>query len=126
MNMLKQSNMQSENGSTFIGNLIVVAAIMLLGLVGMKVFSAYSEFYSVKSVLKSMNQEPLDTMGKHDIENAFDRRATTSYITTISGKDLKVDKQSGTTVVSVNYQVVKPIAANVSVLVDFAASNLDK
>lgn len=124
---LKQSQFkQYESGSTFLGNLFVFAAIMLLGLVGMKVFPAYSEFYSVKSLLRSMNQEPLTTMSPREIENAFDRRATSSYVTTISGKDLIIEKQAGATVVSVNYQVVKHIFSNISVLVDFKASNQEQ
>ncbi len=126
MNTFSSNSKQFETGSTFLGNLIVVAAIMLVGLVGMKIFPAYSEFYSVKNLLRSINQEPLSTMSKRDIQAAFDRRATSSYVTVITGKDLIIEKQANETRVSVNYQVAKPIVANISVLVDFKASNLDQ
>lgn len=117
---------KTQTGSTFLGNLIVIAAIVIFGLVGMKLFPAYSEFYSVKSVLKAMKSEPLDTMSKSDIKASFDRRASASYVTTVSGENLTIEKQGRQTVVSINYSVVKPIVANISVLAEFTASTLDE
>lgn len=117
---------KKQSGSSFWGTLIVVAAIGFFGLVGLKLFSSYSEFYSVKSALKAMKSEPLDTMSKNEIKASFDRRAIATYITTVTGQDLKIEKEGRETVVSVNYQVVKPIVANISVVADFAASTRDQ
>ena len=42
----------------------------------------------------------------------------------IGDEDLSIDKNSsGETVVSVQYQVTKPLAGNISVLLDFSASS---
>lgn len=117
--------LKKQNGSTFLGNLIVVAAICLFGLVGLKLFPSYSEFYSVKSVLKAMKSEPLDTMSKSEIKASFDRRAGATYVSTVTGEQLTIEKEGRETVVSINYQVVKPIVANISVVADFTASTRD-
>lgn len=116
----------TQHGSTFLGNLIVIAAIAIFGLIGMKLFPAYSEFSSVKSAIKAMKDEPLNTMSKHDIKASFDRRAVATYITTVTGDDLKIEKEGRETVVSVDYQVVKPVIANISVMAEFNASTRDQ
>lgn len=116
----------TQTGSTFLGNLIVIAAIAIFGLVGMKLFPAYSEFSSVKSAIKAMKDESLNTMSKQDIKASFDRRAVATYITTVTGNDLKIEKEGRDTVVSVSYQVVKPVIANISVMAEFNASTRDQ
>ena len=63
-------------------------------------------------------------MSKKEIMNSFDKRADTSYVSVIQSSDLTIDKNStGETVVSAQYQVVKPLFGNVSVLLDFATSS---
>ena len=74
-----------------------------------------------------MNKESLSSMSKKEIMDAFNRRASTSYITVVTGNDLSIDKAgSGETVVSVKYQVTKPLVGNVSMLLDFSASSSGK
>ncbi len=59
-------------------------------------------------------------MSNHEIMASFNRRADTGYVTVIKGSDLAIDKNSaGETVASVQYQVIKPLFGNVSVLIDF-------
>ena len=118
------NNSKQQRGATLIGMLFVSGAIVLLALIAMKVFPAYQEFYSVKTVISAMNKEPLSTMSKKEIMNSFDKRADTSYVSVIQSSDLTIDKNSaGETIVSAQYQVVKPLFGNVSVLLDFATSS---
>ena len=114
-----------QAGASFLSTLIILAAMILIGITAMRMFPAYSEFHSVKSLLKSMTQEPLNTMNRQEIMSAFDRRMTSTYVTTVSGKDLTIDKRAGDTVLSVNYQVIKPLFGNVSVVMDFSAASND-
>ena len=118
------NNSKQQRGATLIGMVFVSGAIVLLALIAMKVFPAYQEFYSVKTVISAMNKEPLSTMSKKEIMNSFDKRADTSYVSVIQSSDLTIDKNSaGETIVSAQYQVVKPLFGNVSVLLDFATSS---
>ncbi len=107
--------------------LIVGAMVAFVALIVMKMVPAYTEYFSVKQALKAMKQESLSTMSKKEISNSFDRRASTGYIEVVKGSDLIIEKTAGgDTVVSVEYQVVKPVIANVSVLIDFSASSESK
>jgi len=117
-------NIKRQNGATLIGMVIVSAAVIFFALIAMKMFPAYQEYFSVKTVLHAMKSEPLNTMSKREIMDSFNRRADVGYITVIKGSDLTIDKNSsGDTVVTAEYQVVKPLFGNVSVLIDFSTSS---
>lgn len=121
------NNRKTQGGATLLGMLIVGAMIVFVALIVMKMVPAYTEYFSVKQALQAMKQESLGTMSKKEIIDAFDRRASTGYIDVVKGSDLTIEKNAGgDTLVSVEYQVVKPIIGNVSVLIDFSASNNGK
>lgn len=118
----KNNNFKKQSGATLLGMLIVGAMIVFVALIVMKMAPAYTEFMSVKKVLMAMKQEPLSSMSNKEIKDSFDRRANIAYVETVKGSDLNIEKGAdGETVVTVDYQVVKPIMGNVSVLIDFSA-----
>lgn len=116
-------NIKKQSGMTLIGSLLVAAVLVLVAIIGIKIVPAYIEYFSVKTVFLSLAKDPLSTMSKKEIMDSFDKRTNTAYIDVVSAKDLIIDKNSaGETVVSVDYQVRRPIMGNVSVLIDFNAS----
>jgi hypothetical protein len=122
MNQL--AGLKKQVGATFIGMVIVGAAVVFVALIAMKMFPAYQEYFSVKTIVRALNKEPLSSMSKKEIQDSFNRRANTGYVTVVTGTDLILDKNgSGETVASVQYQVIKPLFGNVSVLIDFATSS---
>jgi hypothetical protein len=114
---------KTQDGVTLTGLVVVSALLVVVALVGMKVVPAYMEFLSVKKVLTAMKQEPLDTMSAGEIKRSFDKRATIAYISVVKGSDLTIEKTSAGTAVNVEYQVIKPIAGNLSVLLDFSTAS---
>lgn len=115
-------NHKKQSGATLLGMLIVGMMIVFVALVVMKMAPAYIEFMSVKKVLIAMKQEPLSGMSNKEIKDSFNKRANIAYVDVVKGADLTIDKGTdGETVISVDYQVVKPIMGNVSVLIDFSA-----
>lgn len=117
-----QGHHKSQRGATFLGMLFVGAMVAFVALIVMKMVPAYTEFFSVKKVIKAMKEEPLGTMSKKEIMDSFDKRASIAYIESVKGSDLDIEKGAeDEAVVSVEYQIVKPIMGNVSVLIDFSA-----
>lgn len=108
----------NQKGASFIGLIIVIAAIVFWGLLGMKVGPAYLEFINVKSAIKRA-VTAADVTNKKSIADAFDKSARVDNITVVKGSDLVVSNG----VVSVEYQVVVPIMANASALLDFNATS---
>jgi hypothetical protein len=118
-----QPNLKKQSGATLLGMLFVGAMLFFVAVIAMKVFPAYQEYFSVKTVIRAMNKESLSTMSKKEIQDSFNRRADTSYVTVIHGSDLIIGKNSGgETTVSAQYQVITPLFGNISVMMDFNAS----
>jgi len=114
---------KKQKGLTFIGLVLVIAAVVFLAVIGMKVVPAYIEFFSVKKALQRISSDPsFDTMSKKDIESAFNKNADAGYITVIKGSDLVIAKGDSGNVVTAEYQVTLPIVANASILLDFNAT----
>ena len=113
-----------QAGMTFIGLVLVIAAVIFLAIIGMKVVPAYIEFSSVKNAIKYVAKDAaFATMSKKEIASAFDKSASTGYITVIKGSDLIIEKTETGNVVTAEYQVTIPIVANASVLLDFNATS---
>ncbi len=121
--MKHQKNLKKQSGATLLGMLFVGAMLFFVAVIAMKLFPAYQEYFSVKTVIRAMNKESLSSMSKKEIQNSFDKRANTSYITVITGKDIVLGKNSaGETTVSAQYQVITPLFGNISVMMDFNAT----
>jgi hypothetical protein len=115
--------MKQQKGMTFWSLLVVIAAAVLLVLVGMKVAPAYIEFWSVKKIISAMAKDPAtENMSVKEIRESFDRRATIDYVTVIHGSDLDISKNGNQVVVEANYSVKTPIFFNLSACMDFSAS----
>lgn len=123
----KQMNQKSQKGVTFLGMAIIIGILIFGAIIGMKMAPAYIEYMAVKKVVHAMAQESLNTMSKKDIKDAFNRRASIDDIHSITADDLNIEKdETGSTVVSTQYQVIKPIMGNVSVMIDFTTSSNSK
>lgn len=115
-------NRKKQGGATMLGMLVVGAMVVFVALVVMKMVPAYTEFMSVKKVLRAMQKDSLSGMSNKEIKDSFDKRASIDYIDSVKGSDLNIEKGAdGETVVTVDYKIVKPIIGNVSVLIDFSA-----
>lgn len=115
MQIITQSK---QAGMTFLGMLIVIAALVCVAVVGMKVAPAYIEFMNVKNAIKKAATSA-DTSSKKAVADAFGKSAAVDNITVVTGNDLVVNGG----VISVDYQVTIPIVANASILLDFSATS---
>jgi len=116
--------MHKQKGITFIWLALVIASVVFMLILGMKLMPAYMEFFTVKKTLTALKTNgSLNSMGVKEIQLSFDKTATIDDIRSLKGSDLEITKdEAGNTTVSVEYQVVVPLVANVSALLDFTAS----
>src|SRR3990167_4937452 len=119
--------MYKQKGFTFWGLAFTLTIVAIIALLTMKLFPAYSEFFAVKRAMNRLQTEgSLSSMSKRDITRAFQRSAGIDDIRSIKFTDLEIRKaRTGETVVSVDYEVVVPLVANVSALLTFHASTDD-
>ncbi|MEQ1662266.1 MAG: DUF4845 domain-containing protein [Thiobacillus sp.] len=115
---------RTQRGVTMIGFLFVAIVFIAVAVLAMKLFPAYTEFFSVKKILSTMGQDSdLKTKSNAEIREDFSRRANVGYVTVVKPEDITIDRKGGSPVVSVDYEFRTPLVANVSLIVDFSASS---
>ncbi|WP_148716184.1 DUF4845 domain-containing protein [Chitinolyticbacter meiyuanensis] len=112
--------MRGQKGLSFVGFIIIAIVVALVAITGFKVVPAYVEYFGVKKALKAVAQENPGG-NQAAIREAFTRQATIGYITSVKPADLIIQQAGGKTTVSVGYEKVIPLFANISLLLDFEA-----
>ena len=101
----------------------LIGVVLALGAVGgMKVGPAYMEYDTARKTIVAIAASEGRAGTVVDIRKAFDRRANIDNITVLTGGDLDISKDGGDLVISFAYAKRIPLFANVSLLIDFAAS----
>ena len=112
-----------QGGITLIGFVIVAAVAGFFVYIGMKLFPMYSEYYAVKSALKGLAAEP--NSGNLDpgrIQTLLFRRLDMSYSDSIKKDNVKIQRIEGGWQMDVQYEVRKPLVANLDVVGRFSAN----
>jgi Domain of unknown function (DUF4845) len=103
--------------------IFLIGVILALAAVGaMKIAPAYSEFLTAKKAIVAIAAGEGRTGSVADIRKAFDRRANIDNITEVTPAELEISKESGEVIISFAYTKKIPLFANVSLLIEFAAS----
>jgi Tfp pilus assembly protein PilE len=117
--------MQKQKGFTFWGFVFTVGPIIVVALLAMLLFPAYAEYFAIKKAINRIGAEPtLQSMSDGDIRAMMEKTMEIDFeIKSIKSSDLVIQRneRSGTTV-SVDYEVVVPLVANISALLDFSAT----
>src|SRR3546814_16365664 len=110
---------RTQRGMTLMSFIIVLAVVGFAAYIGMKLFSMYSEYYSVRQALKGLQAEP--GIAKQDpakIKNLFFRRLNISYSENVKPDHVPLQhSQDGPDWdMEVNYEVSKQLVGNIDVV----------
>ena len=107
-----------QQGITLIGFLIVLAVGGFFAYLAMRLVPVYSEYYSVVTALKGLQQEPgMANQSPEEIREALFKRFDIGYVESVKREHVKISKDRGV-VVQVTYEVRRPLMYNI----DFVAS----
>jgi len=68
--------MKKQHGMSIYGLMYVLLTLGFVGYIGLKVFPAYLEYYSIKKIFATMaNEEAKNANSVNEIRGGFDRRA---------------------------------------------------
>jgi hypothetical protein len=99
-----------------------MAIIGFLAVMGAKLMPSYVEYFTVKKMLRAM-EESGDLKGTvRDIRNAFDKRNAIEDVKNVKPDDLEITKEGGEAVVTANWSVRVPLVHNISACLDFTAT----
>jgi hypothetical protein len=113
-------DLQKQRGMTGIGWLLVLFLIGFFTLLTFKLVPSYLENYTIKSVLSSLEEEPLiTTKSAHDVERMIMARLNTNGVREVKSDAVKIEKKPGQMKITIAYNVQKHLLGNVDVVMKF-------
>lgn len=122
---MSDKQLNHQRGLTMISWMIVIAIALFFVLIGMKMVPTYIENYSIKEVLASVKQDrTLRKASRRELEKMILRRFKINSVYDFRKEDLKFTKEKQGLRVGVEYEVRKPVVANVFIVMAFKDSVL--
>jgi hypothetical protein len=115
----KHYRINAEGGISLSGLIVVLIVLGAVALVAIKTAPALLEYRAVK---QSIARAKASGGTVREIQQAFDKNADVNSIDAIQGRDLVINRDSGTPEISFRYEKRVPLAGNVSLLFDFAGT----
>ena len=85
----------------------------------------YLENYSVKQVLANMeNDRSVRKMSRQEMRKSFMKRLKINSVYEFDREWMKITKQKNGNLISVDYEIRKPVAGNVAIVMTFSDSAL--
>lgn len=116
---------RTQRGMTLLSFVIVLAVVGFAAYIGMKLFSMYSEYYSVRQALRGLQAEPgIAQQDPARIKSLFFRRLNISYSENVKPEHVTLQRrQDGPGWdMEVKYEVRKELVGNLDVVGKFHAS----
>ncbi|SFP36820.1 protein of unknown function [Nitrosomonas cryotolerans] len=117
-------SIEKQKGVSLPRLLVWSGILVFISILGMKLIPAYIEYASIKKTLTSItNDSNLQNATVNEIRQSFNKRAQIDNINVINGRDIKISQKDGRRILTVNYFVKIPLAANISLYLDFDTAN---
>lgn len=120
--MRYHKSLQKQQGISLSGLLMWSVILILIAISGLRVAPAYIEYSTIQknltAITKDTNSQDMDL---NQIRLSFNKRASIDNIKSISGQDIKINKENGRIVLSAEYTTKIPLIANLSLNIDFEA-----
>jgi hypothetical protein len=109
-----------QRGLTFISLCVLLFIFGFFVFLILKIGPIYLDHNKVASALSALKKDPaFPTMSEFEIRRSLNNRFNIGYVDFIEPEDITVSRSSDYLKVEIDYEVVKPMAYNLSVLVEF-------
>jgi type II secretory pathway pseudopilin PulG len=115
----KQHFINAQRGVSLSGLIVVLAIIGVVAVFGMKVLPTYTEYRAIKAAIVAAKAAGGSV---REMQQSFDKNADVSYVSSITGRDLVISKETGETEISFAYEKRIALAGNVSLVIDYAGT----
>ena len=116
---------RKQCGMTMLSWLIVLAVVVFFILVGIKMVPTYLENYSIKQVLENMeNDRKVRSMSPAEMKKSFFKRLKINSVYEFDRDAIKIKKEKFGTRFALDYEIRKPVAGNVAIVMTFSESAL--
>ncbi len=109
-----------QQGLTFISLVFILGLIAFFVLLGLKIGPIYLDHSKVASVLTEIEETAgIQDKSEAEIRDSLSKRFNINYVSDVTQDDITITKQGNYLKVVIEYEVVRKIAGNLSVLVEF-------
>ena len=109
-----------QQGLTFISLVFILGLIAFFVLLGLKIGPIYLDHSKVVNALAEIEKTPnIEEMTEAEIRDSLNKRFNINYVYDVTQDDITITKYQDYLRVAIEYEVVKKIAGNLSVLVEF-------
>jgi cell division protein FtsI/penicillin-binding protein 2 len=109
-----------QQGLTFISLVFILVLIAFFVLLILKIGPIYLDHSKVTNVLAELEESPdIETKSEQEIRETLNKRFNMNYVDDVTQDDIKITKSGRYSKIVIEYEVVKKIAGNLSVLVNF-------
>jgi flagellar biogenesis protein FliO len=113
-------SLQHQQGLTFISLIFVLGLIGFFILLVLKIGPIYLDHSKVANALSALEKSTdIAARSVPEVRQSLDKRFNISYVTAVTQEDVKITKSDNYLKVEIEYEVVKKIIGNLSVLVEF-------
>ena len=114
-----------QNGMAMVSWLVVLGVVVFFILIGIKMIPTYLENYSIKQVLTNMeNDRAVRSMSPAEMKQSFLKRLKINSVYEFDRNAIQIKKEKNGTRFEVSYEIRKPVAGNVSIVIAFSESAL--
>ncbi len=109
-----------QQGLTFFGLISVLGFIGIVVLLVLKIAPIYLDHSKVASALADIEKTPnIHAKTEYEIRDSLNKRFNINYVYDVTQDDIKIIKYGDYLKIAIEYEVVRNIVGNLSVLVEF-------
>jgi hypothetical protein len=113
-----------QRGLSFFGFIFGAAILVLVSITGLKLIPAYMESMKISNLFTVISNDPeMQKASPRDIRMSFSKRASIDNISAVNAEDVEITSNGGRLVLSASYAVKVPLAANVSLYMEFSPAS---
>jgi len=111
---------EKQKGMTGIGIALILTMVAFFAFIGLSLFPIFMESFKVNSALDSLKSEPgMATKPSGAIVTILMKRLDIDDVESVTRQEVSVERSAKATTVYVDYEVVKHLFSNISLLVIF-------
>lgn len=113
-----------QQGMTMWGLAVIVALIVFFSLLTLQLLPPYLEYFKIRTVMENLARQPdFGSMTREQMVESLQKRFDIEQVQRVDLRnDLRIEPRGRMKVVTIEYQVVVPLAYNISALLDFKKS----
>ena len=118
--------MKHQQGITAIGFILIIGMIAFFTAIGVKLIPMYIEYYSVTSILKTIQGEP-ETASRSvaEIEDTILKRFSINEVHRVTKDDITITKEGKKMIIEIAYEARVPLFGNIDVVGNFKNNRVE-